>query len=284
MRCARARRRSGSGGLKQPLHRRAVRRRERDADRGDRDVRAERRDARARPRACPRIRSCSSTSLAQDADVDPDVLAAELLRAPQIKAVTGHARRRLDGRAGPDRYSRSRLDRRGAGRRCRAARSRYDFFATIGVELARRPVVRARPRSRRAAAARTRRELRPDASASSSTARRFVCSAGRTPSERSGTSSIDAPTRGPASATTSWTLRDHRRRRPPPLTLITTGEAARLRARSVRHAADRAARAPTTFRADSRTSSALASGSSGSPAAQRSACSSTTRSTRHCAG
>jgi putative ABC transport system permease protein len=73
-------------------------------------------------------------NLLETPDVDPDVLTAELLASPRIKAVTGMPDGAWTATLATDAYSRSQLD----GEVPVALHSRaisYDFFTTIGVEL-----------------------------------------------------------------------------------------------------------------------------------------------------
>jgi putative ABC transport system permease protein len=72
-------------------------------------------------------------SLAQ-ADVDPGVLAAELVRAPQVRAVTGLRTLAWAGRAEPGRYARSASDS-DLPVDLQTRFIAYDFFAALGVDL-----------------------------------------------------------------------------------------------------------------------------------------------------
>lgn len=82
-------------------------------------------------------------SLAQ-VDVDPDVLAAELRRAPQVRGVTGLRTPAWVSRAEPMRYSRSESDA-DVPVELQTRFISYDFFSTLGVDLvAGRGFVRAR--------------------------------------------------------------------------------------------------------------------------------------------
>jgi putative ABC transport system permease protein len=83
-----------------------------------------------------------TTSL-DSVNVDPDVFAAALLRAPQIKSVTGVGANQQEG-GEADIYSRSPAGNDGAIRVLSNSVS-YDFFSTLGVDLvAGRPFVRGR--------------------------------------------------------------------------------------------------------------------------------------------
>ena len=120
-------------------------------------------------------------------NVDPDVLAAALLRAPQIKSVTGVGRGGMDD-SDPHPYARSTaVDE--VPVKVQAQFVGYDFFATFGSELlAGRSFERGRDL---VADARATARIKPERSASSSISRRCGCSAGRRPRRRSGKSCIN---------------------------------------------------------------------------------------------
>lgn len=89
-------------------------------------------------------------SLAQ-VGVDPDVLAAELRRAPQVRAVTGLRTLAWVGRTDPGRYSRSAADS-ALPVDLQTSFVGYDYFTALGAELvAGREFVRGRDREETAA-------------------------------------------------------------------------------------------------------------------------------------
>jgi putative ABC transport system permease protein len=89
------------------------------------------RDAMGGPSAQPLVQL--PANLAQ-VGLDPEVLAAELTRAPQVTGVTGLRTVAWAGGAEPDRYARSASDA-GPPVDLQTRFVAYDFFATIGVEL-----------------------------------------------------------------------------------------------------------------------------------------------------